>query len=308
MSSAGQVPSKTARVFEGSLLVRGQLRPARTPDWADLLASVKKLPFEKRTLDGVLFEPIKTSAGWALSMHKPISRSYKSVVSPEGGEVVDWMADEINGPRFAYSTAVVFLNHGAAFALCKGEHQAPGHPDMEKFLKHFLEPAEPGAHWSVAPVVAPAQTSQFKATSRVRSLDLAMTTRSDLFTHNKRGEGTALDALLSALADEVGADMQVRLQLSIEKPQRSTKSEQRLHDIVSNSMSWIEASGTRAVVETEDRGGVREALNLVIHELAVDIALPPESTERQSFRDIIHGLIDQLDHLNARVAEGRSVD
>lgn len=301
-------PTKTARVFEGNLLVRGTVRPSAAPDWGTVLSGVKALPFEERTLDGVLFEPVETEVGWALSMHKPISRSFKSILRADGGEVLDWMSDDQGGQRFASSTAVVFLDQNVTFALCKGDHQAPGHPDMEMFLRHFLAPDDPGAHWTVAPVAAPAQTTEFKATTRVRSLDLAMTTRGNLFTHDLRGKGNALDAVLSSLADAVGADMQVNLRLAIEPAQRSTRAEQSMHDLVEGSIGWIEASGTRAVVETEDRAGVREALNLVVHALAVDIPLPPESTERQSFRDIMEGLIQQREYFNMRSSQARSVD
>lgn len=300
--------TKVAKVFEASLRTKGQLRPVATPDWASLLADVKALSFEERTLDGIVYDPVETASGWALTMHKPISRRYKSVLNADVGDIEDWLEDDRSGHRFAYSSAVAFLEQAATFALCKGEHQAPGHPDVETFLRHFLEPVEKGAHWSVAPVLAPGQTPEFSEVARVRSLDLAMTTRGDLFTHSSRGRGTALDALLSALADEVGADMQVRLHLSLEKGQRSSQAEAKLHGVVAKSLKWISSSGTRAVVETQDRSGVREALNLVSHNLAVEIELPPETTERQSFRDIIHGLMGQLEYLNARLSVRPSLD
>ncbi|WIK82122.1 hypothetical protein [Micrococcus lylae] len=304
---SGKPTTKVAKVFEGVILAQGQTRPAATPDWGNVLRRVKALPFEARTIKGIVYDPVETPAGWALSMHKPISPGYKSVLKSDSGDIEDWLVDSDSAYRFAYSTAVVFLGTAATFAICKGEHQAPGHPDVERFLEHFLEPTEKGAYWQVRAVTAPGQTPEFQAVQRVRSLDLAMTTRGDLFNGEARGSGTSLDGLLSAVADQVGADLQVRLHLSIEKAQRSTKPEQNLRGVVQQSMRWITSSGTRAVVETEDSSGVREALNLVTHNLAVDIALPPQSTERQSFRDIITGLSDQVEYLNLRLASLPSV-
>lgn len=297
--SETDLPTKSAKVFEGRVLVRGASKPAATPDWPTILAGVKGLPLDDRTLDGTIFDPVETDYGWVLTMHKPLQRGYKSRLNSSTGDVLDWLEDE-GDFRVAHSTAVAFLDRGAAFVLCKGERSSPGHPDVEVFMRQFID-LPPGNHWNVQPMVAEGQMREFQEVAGVHSLDLTMTTSRDLFTHDQQGQGHALDALLSNLSDAIGADLQITLKVSIDRPNRSKRATQKMRDVVSTSAAWFSAGGKKAVVKAETRDGVREALNLVNHDLAVDIVLPPESTERQSFQDIISALVVEAAALNARL-------
>lgn len=299
--SGTDLPTKTAKVFEGRVLVRGSSTPAETPDWPHILERVKALSVDDRTIDGTIFDPVRTDHGWVLTMHKPLARGYKSRLDSSTGNVLDWLEDE-GTYRVAYSTAVVFLERNAAFLLCKGEHSSPGHPDVQAFMRHFID-LPPATHWDVQPMVAEGQMREFQDVAGVHALDLTMTTRRDLFNHDQQGKGRSLDAVLSALSDAIGTDLQVTLKVSIDRPNRSKRAMQRMRDVVNESASWFSAAGKKAVVATETTGGVREALNLVSHDLAVDIVLPPESTERQSFQDLIHALVAEAASLNARLRE-----
>jgi hypothetical protein len=60
---------------------------------------------------------------------------------------------------------------------------------------------------------------------------------------------------------------------------------------------------SRATVEARFNDGAVEALRLVAHAMTITMTLPPESTERQSFRDLSAGLYEVLPTVQSMLRE-----
>lgn len=290
-------PEKTAHVYQARISTARGAAEAGTPDWASELEEVSRLTPKERTVDGVIFDPVKVRDVWMLAMHKPVNRGFLTWVDKDSGSVSDWLEDgDSSNGRFAYSTVAAFMRPGISFALCKGDVSAPGHTAVADFLSTF-SPLPQGEHWKTDPVIAEEQTGRFHQSNRAYWFKSTFSTRRDLWSDGLGPADVGIDTMANALADDVGGDLRVKITVQLERDQRTVQRERKFHDLIERSLPGTTRNDSKAEVRAIANDGLDEALKLVAHRMSVSVDLPPESTERQSFRDLLDGVYDVLPYL-----------
>lgn len=291
---------KKAQVYEAQTILNGKLGSIDPPrNWGTFLAQLNELSLEKRTIDGIIYEPVMRDGVDMLAMHKPISTAFLSELDADQGSFFDYIPDNA-GRLYANSTVVGFLNPGIMTAICKGKRESPGAPELKRFFDKFLQVREgTPTSWTLVPIETKDRREEFKnSDGGVTWYKSRFNTHPSLFDDLTRG----LHSRFGGVSVSTRTSLDISFEIKIPKDQRTRETQRALKEFILRDIDDVAGPNSGARVRAISADGEAEIMNLVAENLTIEFDMPPESTERQSFSDLAAGLHTVLsslqDHLD----------
>lgn len=295
MSSSPEL--KTASIHEVVAKWGRKISPVFSPDWRGLCDRFMAREVERRILDGVIYEPRIFSGVPILAMHRPIALRYLTEVDFSSGDVRSVMQDDEAEKRFARSTVVAFFGDHLTYGMCKADNSSPSTQAVDRFLTETLDLE--GAKPRSRPAVDPAKTELFKKQNRASRYSTSFVSQRALL----KGEKDLMADWAEDLAEYLGEDIRVKVDISFTTRNPAMKATQRFHKVVRDTLGRTSGLSSNAEVETIMNDGSREVLNLVEKSLRLQIELPESRTERESFDDLVDGMIESLPRMRSMVSD-----
>lgn len=288
--------TKQIEFFRLYLLDNGRRKDLASVDWRAQLGGIRSLSWEARTVDGVVYDPQIEDDHVMLGVHRPIKQDFMSKLDPDTESVSDLLSDkeasdelqtQTRIENFANSTAVLFMPGGSVVAIARGTTSSPRSTSVVNFL-NALVPQHEHVHWKIEPLIAPDDVAALtsRAQGAVEFSTTVSTSRNLFMPDDAAGFVTYADTI----ADQLGANVEVKIQVTLLPESRSLLSQQRFLTKVRQSMPRVynKANKTRARVVLP--GGAEEELELVAHRLAATVDVDERVSESRRFS----GLMDHL--------------
>lgn len=294
------VVEKKASFYRAYILKDAARQDPVERDWTAFLAGVAKLPFKKRVLNGVVFEPSKFDKGWVLGIHKPINTDFMTRVDPKTGRIADLLDDpELGDGGLSHSTAVYFTGIGNVFALTGGGgNSSPRANAVAAFLEEFAPPVE-GSHWAAEPVMTKDQIEELRSSKGLVEFTSRFSTARSLFTPEDDANG--LVGFAEKIADRVGGDLEITIQVKLPAESRSKSVKEKLRNLVLGDLTRLAAKGTGAKAKALLGEGVEEEISLVAHRLAEDFEIGKLGPESRQFSELMQALLNVGAEMEDRV-------
>lgn len=299
---------KHAGFHRAYILQDGSRRDPGEQEWEVLLKAVAELSIEERTVNEVIYEPSPhLKSGTLVGLHKPINPDFMSAIDSKSGKVADLMKgtngsdDSEEGPsdRFANSTAVCFLPVGNVFAVALGNAQAPRASQIAYFLDRFLPPEAKGAYWKTEPLVDDDEIRRLREARGLVEFSSKFNTARNLF--NADDESSGVVSFGERIAQRVGGDVEIVIEVKLKPSARSTSVKQRMLDLVIRDLPTLAAKGSNAKARALMADGIEEELSLVEHNLAADFEIDRLGSESHQFSELLQALGDVSAEMETKV-------
>lgn len=293
---------KKASFFQAVILADGKKQHPPARDWnKDLEKIATSTKLKDRKIDDRIFDPVEVGGQYLLGIHKPLKTDFMSTIDENASSVTDFLeTDDAAASRFAQSSAVLFTKHNHIFAIALGHQHGPRHASVQAFLTKYF-PLDPGAHWVIEPFMDKAQLQKLQKAKGLIEFSTNFTTQRDLFVEDEAGEGVVTFA--ERLANAVGADVEVKIQVTLPAGHRGAASRKGLLSVFRKDLRKTTGSDSNAKVRAVIEEGVEEELNLVAHKLAEEFELPELGSERRQFSNLLAGLQSVSAEMDDRVRQ-----
>lgn len=293
---------KKASFFQAVILLDGKKQHPPARDWnKDLKEIATSTKLKDRKLEDRIFDPVEVGGQYLLGIHKPLKTDFMSTIDEDASSVTDFLeTDDSPASRFAQSSAVLFTRHNHIFAIALGHQHGPRQASVQAFLTKYFPPG-PGAHWVIEPFMDKAQLQKLQKAKGLIEFSTNFTTQRDLFVEDEAEEGVV--SFAERLANAVGADVEVKVQVSLPAGHRGVASRKGLLSVFRRDMRRTTASGSNAKARAVIEEGVEEELSLVAHKLAEEFELPELGSERRQFSNLLAGLQSVSAEMDDRVRQ-----
>lgn len=291
---------KSAFVHEAQQHDANKYTRPEARNWDEDLQSIQtNKTLDERKINGFYFEPVKIKGRWLLGIHKPLDSAFMTRIDHGASSVSDLMADDDDQGMWAHSSAVFFSNTHHVFAIVRGDTHAPGANAVKTFLDRFFEPETPDYHWKIAPYMDDGQLSRLKEAKGLVKFSTRFSTQRDLFDS---ADGTnGITGYLDKLADKVGQDLEVSIELRLPKHSHNKRAQGRFLSVAKEDLKRTATPESKAQAKAVINDELVEELSLVSHRLATEFELPEIGSEKKQFSDLLNGLDEVRDELNARI-------
>lgn len=276
---------KKAQVFRAFSVLKGQVSPVTPPDWDSFLEEFMALSIHERTIDGIVYEAVDRRGVVMVAMHKPLKPDFMSQLNWADGTVTDALQDDPSELKFAYSSVACFFEPFVSVALCKGNYQnSPGKDALEVFLKRFAKPKD-GGTLRVDAISDPDKRKEFLEQPGANQFKVRFDAVESLLPPE-----TGMFPWFEKIRRAIGADLEFYVEMRIPRRARKVTNENKFRTIIAETIETPGVKIKNASAQTVMQDGTTQLLNLVSKRLQLEVHLPPEATERQSFQDLVKGL------------------
>lgn len=285
------------------LTPRGPI-PSQQIPWDAVLKTWSKRSLADQEITDLIYHPTLDLALPVLGIHKPTSGAFRSTIDLTTQNIHDVLTrTNTDGHLVADSTAVALLPEHNLFALCKGNQSSPGEKTLITFLEHTFPP-EDDSSWTIHPVWDPAKLDALKGGERrAKRIEMVYETQQDLFNVHLDDGASGIAQALNSLAQAVGAELRIRLDVSVSPKNPSTRdqAQRRLWRAFTNSADSLIGRVDRANVFVEDSDEDEHVLNFVRRRLSVQTTIPDLDDNAQTFTALQEAVVRVAGEQHTRV-------
>lgn len=223
--------TRHATFHRAYLLTKGSVDKSVEVDWSSVCQRVQDAGLSLRAEDGTIFAATIDAHPLQISMHKPLSPDFLSIINESGAGIADALdALQEDGRLLAHSTAVAFMqNSPNCFAIVKGSKPSPGVPSLMELLTRLF-PQKPGSHWKIDPVIAPGDIDRLRSAEGISAVSGTLVSGDGSLFGGPQLLEMGLASELQSAATYVGAEVELTFKLQLKRENRSKERVAKFRD------------------------------------------------------------------------------
>jgi hypothetical protein len=263
-------------------------------NWTEHLSNFNQLSWEEKDVDGIRYDAVLNKQFPILSVSEQFDTAFMQVIDSQNKRVTDYMdnylADHSGG--LAKSSAYAFFPEYGLVGRISGATGKSTEP-LKKALNHYW-PTDGNCEWDVAPVVTIDSLERFeKELKGISSFTAGFSVRQYLDSSSDGGGKTG--QYYRELADDIGADIDVELKMSIPRHSIFSASKKNFKKTMRDFISIVSAQGKQMQVSGVDFSEKLLELNLVSHPVVEQQDITIRDGEPRQFTRLVNHLVSVCD-------------
>lgn len=256
-------------------------------DWEQLLVGWRNSAESRNPIGDTYFLSEPTAILPTLGVYRPTNNRFKTLVHPDSGIVEDALQTMQSVPwTLSESSAAIFIPGQTAVGFVRSSKSAPG----AKILLDFLNKACPlksSLVWGMNPILVDGDYKKLiESRQGVSAVELSFGTTPELPIGRFNGQIPLTDAF-NTIADYLNAELNVSINISLDKRQRGIGPTNRLKELVLSNMTRISTSKNAKITLAESENAESEILDLLTHHLTKQFEIPELAEEGATFRQLM---------------------
>lgn len=266
-------------------------RPVENLNWREHLSELKNISWDNKAIGNIRYDVLLDEEYPILSVYEEFDSAFMRHIDDKNKRVTDYMDDYVgdDSGRLAKSSAYAFFPNEGIVGRIGGSSTSRSVSPLERALARYW-PLETGMKWNVAPVVTIDSLERFREEVKgLSSLHAKFTTKQTLSSIPNEG-GTA-GGYCQKLANEIGADIDVDVKISISNDSVFSMPRKRFKLSVSDFVSFVAGQGKKMSVSGVDFADKLLELNLVEHPVTEQEEIVISKGETHQFTNLIKHLV-----------------